>query len=181
MKQKLSALIDAEHTPNELESVCAALNESAVRRDWGNYSLIGAALRAETRLDFDISAKVMAALATEPTVLAPQLVIAAKPQNAKRDVFGQLSALAAGLAGVSLVAWMSFTLSPVAPTEQIALAPVTIPINAGVTNQVTATPNVLAPSQLQDYVVAHQAHASGGALVGGSRNVRAVSASRGAP
>ena len=181
MKHKLSALIDAEHTPSELDSVCAALNDPAVRRDWSNYSLIGAALRAETRLDFDISAQVMAALAAEPTVLAPQLVIAAKLKNTKHDLFGQLSALAAGLAGVALVAWMSFTLSPVAPTDQIALAPVLIPTTTGVANQVTATPKALVPSQLQDYVVAHQAHTSVGALVGGSRNVRAVSASRGAP
>ena len=181
MKHKLSALIDAEHTPSELDSVCAALNDPAVRRDWDNYSLIGAALRAETRLDFDISAKVMAALAAEPTVLAPHPLTAAKPGNTKRDLFGQLSALVAGLAGVSLVAWVSFTLSTAAPTDQLAMAPIAIPTATGVATLVTATPKGQNPNQLQDYVVAHQAHASGGALAGGSRNVRAVSATRGTP
>lgn len=181
MKHMLSALIDAEHTPGELDSVCTALNDPTVRRDWDNYSLIGAALRAETRLGFDVSAKVMAALIAEPTVLAPHPVTEVKPKGSKRDVFGQLSALAAGLAGVVWVAWVSLTLSTAAPANQFALTPVGIPAATGVATQVNAAPKTFAPSQLQDYVVAHQAHAPGGALVGGSRNVRAVSVSRGAP
>ena len=181
MKHKLSALIDAEHSVGELDSVCAALNDPTVRRDWNDYSLIGAALRAETWLGFDVSAKVMAALAAEPTVLAPHPVIAAKPRDSKRDLFVQFSALAAGLAGVSLVAWVSLTLSTAAPTDQLAMAPIAIPAATGMATLVTEMPKGQIPNQLQDYVVAHQAHASGGALAGGSRNVRAVSATRGAP
>ncbi len=178
MKNSLSALLDAEHSVSELDDVCMALSDAEVRRDWADYLLIGEALRAEMKLGFDISAKVMAALENEPTVLAPRAV-SATPSAPQTRWFRQVSALAASLAGVMLVAWVTLTFSAneiISPSSQTAAAPTIQPA----TQLASATSDKL-PDHLQDYLVAHQAHTSVGALAGGSRNVRAVSATRGAP
>ena len=179
MKNKLSALIDAEHSTSELDGICAALSDAELRRDWADYLLIGEALRAETKLSFDISAKVMVALENEPTVLAPRAV-SATPSAPQTRWFRQMTALAASLAGVLLVAWVTLTFSvneTVSPTTQIAVA---VPFIQP-TIQLASAPSDKLPGHLQDYIVAHQAHSSAGTLAGGSRNVRAVSATRGVP
>ena len=179
MNNKLSALLDAEHAGNDVDSVCLALSDVQLRSDWADYLLIGDALRAETKLGFDISAEVMAALENEPTVLAPRL-LTTPPDAPQTRWFRQMTALAASLAGVLLVAWVTLTFSAnetVAPTIQIASA---VPIVQPAT-ELTSTTSDKLPDHLQDYIVAHQAHSSAGTLAGGSRNVRAVSATRGVP
>lgn len=179
MKNRLSAVLDAEHLTSELDGVCAALSDAELRRDWADYLLIGDALRAETKLGFDISAKVMATLENEPTVFAPRTV-SVTPSAPQTRWFQQMTALAASLAGVMLVAWVTLTFSvneTMSPTTQIAVAaPVIQPAN-----QLASAPSDKLPDHLQDYIVAHQAHSSAGTLAGGSRNVRAVSATRGVP
>ena len=178
MKINLSAVLDAENSASELDKVCAALSDGDLRRGWADYLLIGEALRAETKLSFDISAKVMVALENEPTVLAPH-VLSATTSVPPTRWFRQMTALAASVAGVMLVAWVTLTFSnneTLPPTAQIAAAPNT----PTATPLVSATTNKL-PDHVQDYIVAHQAHSSVGTLAGGSRNVRAVSATRGVP
>ena len=77
-------------------------------------------------------------------------------------------ALAASAAGVALVAWLA--LAPGAdggaPAGEARLAS-------------AKQGSALAPStpRLQEYLVAHQAYAPGGTMVGGARNIRSVAAS----
>ena len=170
MKNRLSALLDGEQTTSDLDRVCAALSDPELRQDWADFALIGAALRGEGRLDFDISAKVMAALADEPTVLAPRPLLSTASSSAH---IRWLSAFAAGLAGVSLVAWVTITLPSTEPDVQVAV--VTEPVPSAVVP--AGSIHNKAQPEMQDYLVAHQAHASGGAFSGGTRNVRAVSVS----
>lgn len=204
MKNNLSALVDGELNRDDLERVCAALGDPEVRADWADFILIGAALREEGQLNFDVSARVMAALADEPTVLAPKAIEipVIDPAHQRRAVGNQTwSALAAGIAGVSLVAWVALTLAPPETSVQLAAssaAPAVAPSAASSTSSATQTPLLAAasapandiagtkklppakssPAEFQDYLVAHQAHVAGGAISGGSRNVRAVSHSR---
>jgi hypothetical protein len=76
--------------------------------------------------------------------------------------------LAASAAGVALVAWL-------------ALAPGSDGVPARQAVAAKPGPVVVANSQstprLQEYLVAHQAYAPGGAMVGGARNIRTVAAS----
>jgi sigma-E factor negative regulatory protein RseA len=207
MKNKLSALVDGELTRDELEQVCAALDDAEMRGDWADFVLVGAALRGEGQLNFDVSSRVMAALAEEPTVLAPRMIdipviaptIAVARQ--RNGAWGrQWTALAAGMAGVGLVAWVAFSLAPPEPEVQIATmtAPLAAEIVTSVTSAATTSPGALKPvleqrnhvaqvqsapsskdaTAFQDYLVAHQVYVSGGPISGGSRNVRAVSLSR---
>ena len=177
MKQSLSALLDGEQSISELDKVCCAVRQAHVRSEFADYLTIGAVLRGETQLTFDVSAKVMAALENEPTVFAPRPLTLTKAHtgDGSSQFSGRwLSALAATLAGVSLVAWVALTQLPSQPAGQLVAASVAIPKGA----QVAEVPKAKLPDHLQDYVVAHQAHSSGNALTGGTRNVRAVSATQ---
>ncbi|QKN80851.1 anti-sigma-E factor RseA [Scandinavium goeteborgense] len=78
-KEKLSALMDGETLDNEL------LNEltrsSEMQKAWESYHLIRDTMRGETAqtLNFDISARVMAAIDNEPVRLATPLIPEAQP------------------------------------------------------------------------------------------------------
>jgi len=177
MKQSLSALLDGEQSISELDKVCCAVRQAHVRSEFADYLTIGAVLRGETQLTFDVSAKVMAALENEPTVFAPRPITMTKAHTAGRSsqFSGRgFSALAATLAGVMFVAWVALTQSPNQPAGQLDAASVAVPKSV----QVAEAPQVKLQDHLQDYVVAHQAHSSSIPLMGGTRNVRAVSATQ---
>ncbi|MCS2155913.1 anti-sigma-E factor RseA [Scandinavium sp. H11S7] len=78
-KEKLSALMDGETLDNAL------LNEltrsSEMQKAWESYHLIRDTMRGETAqtLNFDISARVMAAIENEPVRLATPLIPEAQP------------------------------------------------------------------------------------------------------
>lgn len=160
MKTRISALMDGELEQHEVEETLQALRRSdELRSEWRQGHLIGAALRGERGLEFDVTASVMSALEAEPTVLAPATRRAPAWQR-------PLLALAASAAGVAVVGWL--TLAPQgnglpAGTERLAVA------NAG---------SAVTPStpRLQEYLVAHQAHAPGGVIGGAARNIRTVAA-----
>lgn len=159
MKTEISALMDGELEDHELAGAFAALRrDEDVRRQWSDGHLIGAALRDEPRLGFDITAQVMAALEQEPTVLAP------RPQS-RNEWKRPALALAAAVSGVAVVAWLAL-----APGGD-ALGPAQI-----AQSQVRAVPVAAraATPRLQEYLVAHQAYAPSGPMVGGARNIRTV-------
>lgn len=164
MKTRISALMDGELDHHEVAETLQALRDNgALRREWCDCQLIGAALRGEGALDVDVAARVMSALDAEPTVLAPA------PRR-RTDWRRPVLALAASAAGVAVVAWL-------------ALAPTTDRAPASVPAVAAAKPDTAAPSQstprLQEYLVAHQAYAPSGAMVGSARNIRTVAASGG--
>jgi sigma-E factor negative regulatory protein RseA len=164
MKTRISALMDGELEDHETAETLRALHRSAeLRSEWCDCQLIGAALRGERGLDLDVAARVMSALDLEPTVMAPA------PQRMlhwQRPVM----ALAASAAGVAVVAWLALVQGadggmPAGATGLASTRP------GPVVAQSRSTP------RLQEYLVAHQAYAPGGTMVGGARNIRTVAAS----
>jgi sigma-E factor negative regulatory protein RseA len=163
MKTRISALMDGELEGHETAETLRALRRSEeLRSQWCDCQLIGAALRGESELGIDVAARVMSALDLEPTVMAP------KPRRLLEWQRPAL-ALAASAAGVAVVAWLALTPAgdgvPTAATGVASAKP------APVLAQSRSTP------RLQEYLLAHQAYAPGGAIVGGARNIRTVAAS----
>jgi sigma-E factor negative regulatory protein RseA len=154
--------MDGELEQHEVAETLQALRRSdELRTEWRDGHLIGAALRGERGLDLDVTARVMSALEAEPTVMAPASRRAPAWQR-------PLLALAASAAGVAVVAWL-------------ALTPEASGLPAGAGGLAAARPGpVVAQSQstprLQEYLVAHQAHAPGGVIGGAARNIRTVAA-----
>jgi sigma-E factor negative regulatory protein RseA len=71
--QALSAAIDNEAGRNELEGCLNGLKrDEALRRSWGEYHLIGDAMRGISPAQGDFMQRFSASLADEPTILAPQ-------------------------------------------------------------------------------------------------------------
>lgn len=112
-------------------------------------------------------------LSHDVTVLAPT-----KPQPGLW--LRPLMALAASVAGVAVVGWVAFSaqLQPV-PTGSSQLAKVmpTPPVAvAGVATVAAKAPK----REMQDYLVAHQAHVAGTQVLGGTQHIRTVSVGGGA-
>ena len=173
MKMQISSLMDGELDAHEAADVLRALSrDTDQQNDWHLYHLIGDALRQEPCLAMDIAARVTNLLALEPTVLAPVRASRNRPRWQR-----PLMAAAATAAGVAVVAWVA--LVPVAESGHPAIASANPPVAA--TNVVIAA-NVspVADDQsayLQEYLVAHQAYAPSGSLIGGSNHIRTVAAS----
>ena len=167
MKTRISALMDGELEQHELAETLQSLRRSEdLRKEWHDGHVIGAALRGERGLDLDVTARVMSALAAEPTVMAPASRRAPPWQR-------PLLALAASAAGVAVVAWLA--LSP-----NGSGLPASLPAGAGGLAAAKAGPVVAqaeSTPRLQEYLVAHQAHAPGGVIGGAARNIRTVAAS----
>jgi sigma-E factor negative regulatory protein RseA len=162
MKTRISALMDGELEQHEVAETLQALRRSdALRSEWGAGHLIGAALRGERGLDLDVTARVMSALEAEPTVIAPASRRAPAWQR-------PLLALAASAAGVAVVAWLAL-----APDGKLAT-----PAAGGLAsvNPVQVAAQAQSTPRLQEYLVAHQAHAPGGVIGGAARNIRTVAA-----
>lgn len=158
MKIELSALIDGETENHEIPDVLRALKSNPAMRDaWSEYHLIGDVLRGEPELDRDFTSGVMQRLAEEPVVLAP----APRRQS---GWLRPLAALAASVAGVAVVGWLA--LAPSRSPEQPVVAAAEAVAQRG---------EPLAASDIQEYLLAHQANAPGLRLQGGSQNIRTVS------
>jgi sigma-E factor negative regulatory protein RseA len=168
MKDRISALMDGE-----LDDKAAAQMIDTLARDrealetWRIYHLISDALRETRRLSDGFTPRVAAQLAQEPTVLAPNALLAHRQRQPRRWY-----ALAASAAAVALVGWLGF-----APQET-AVAPVA---RAPVVSQPIAeikpavpTPIPL-PSGTNDYLLAHQGFSPRVSLQGMAPYVRTVS------
>jgi sigma-E factor negative regulatory protein RseA len=167
MKTRISALMDGELEGHEIEEALRALKRSPeLRSEWCDGQLIGEALRGERGLDIDVASRVMAAIDLEPTVMAP------KPGRIL-DWRRPALALAASAAGVAVVVWLAL-----APSGDGVPAVAT---GLAAAKQGPAVAPMVANSQstprMQEYLLAHQAYAPGGTMVGGARNIRTVAAS----
>lgn len=163
MNEQLSALMDGELDEADVPLVLARLRASEDRRqDWSDYHLVGDALRGSTRLESDLTARVMEALLEEPVVLAPARV-------PRQPVLQRTLAMAASVAGVALVSALVWSGRPVAVAEVAQ-----IPASAQV-------PPQLASANLQAYLVAHQTHAPSASVQGAAHYIKTVSVDTGAP
>lgn len=143
MTEKLSALMDGELDEIETAAAFARLrNSEDYRQHWNEYHLIGDALRGSADLQSDMTARVMEALINEPVVLAPPL-----RSQASASLFSRTLAMAASVAGISLVAALAWSGRPGAVAEVAS-----VPVEAQVPTQLTG-------ASLQAYLVAHQTHA----------------------
>jgi sigma-E factor negative regulatory protein RseA len=170
MKTQLSAMIDGELEEHEVTSLLAEIaHDEHLQADWHRYHLIGDALRQEGHLHIDLSARVMTALQSEPTVLAPS-TRSTERAKVKAPWRGSM-ALAASVAGVSVVAWLAGAQLPGTPTtEKIATAMV---------DRASVKPVKVAVSgNMQEYLVAHQTHSLSGQMQSGTLYIRTVSAER---
>lgn len=173
MKTQISALMDGELDARETGDVWRALVRDADRQnDWHCYHLIGDALRQEPELVMNVTARVASALALEPTVLAPAHVSRSQASWQRR-----VMAVAAAAAGVAVVAWVA--LAPATGPDRPAIASAKLPLPAA--NVALAANSAPATTDqsvyLQEYLVAHQAYALSGSLIGGTNHIRAVTAS----
>jgi sigma-E factor negative regulatory protein RseA len=74
MKDQLSALMDGEFDIESAEHlITSAKSGGELKSCWAHYHLIGDSMRGETHMSHGFSSRVMSALETEPTVLAPNI------------------------------------------------------------------------------------------------------------
>lgn len=170
MKTRLSALMDGELDQHEMQETLRTLHAAApLHAEIAAYQLIGDALRGETQLELELSARVMAAIEQEPVVvrLAPR-----RESRWQRPAL----ALAASVAGVTLVAWLA--LAPTADRQVPALAAGLASSDQLRPREVTLASDPASRLRMQEYLVAHQVYAPGGAMNGGASHVRTVAMAR---
>jgi sigma-E factor negative regulatory protein RseA len=165
MKDRISALMDGElDDRSAAQAIDALQKDSEALEAWRAYHVISDALGRTRMLSAGFSARVASALAAEPTVLAPGRARRVEPRR--------WLAAAAGVAAVSLVAWLGF-----APRETavvpVAQAPRTV--QAPETSTVAAPARVPLPSGASDYLLAHQGFSPRVSLQGMAPYVRTVS------
>ncbi len=165
MKTKLSGLLDGELDKHDERLLFDALKRDSDLRDrWEEYLLIGEALKGKDMLGADIASRVMATLVDDPVVLAPRQTTRAR--GWQRSAL----ALAATLAGVTVVGWMAFGTPGSQGPDAVALLAQNEPVVA----QTVRT----ASGDMQEYLVAHQAQSSFLQFRGGTGNIRTVAATR---
>lgn len=109
-KEQLSALMDGETLDNELMS--ALSKDVVLQKNWESYHLIRDSLRGDVPplLDFDISARVMAAIEQEPAKNVTRLITESQPkpeQVAAMPFWAKLRPWAAQITQVGLAACVS--------------------------------------------------------------------------
>jgi sigma-E factor negative regulatory protein RseA len=191
MKDQISALLDGELDQAEAGRLIARLKAGGeLRRTWDEYHRIGDALRGHFAPD--VSVRVCARLAEEPTVLAPARAGRLESGSAQALRRWVLPAAASG-AAVALVAWMAIPgLAPAPQLAQQGAAPYVAPTAA--VPALVAAPQVaigaLPPSPpptaesgsalgVGNYLLAHQRFSPANALQGGAPYVRTVSSEGG--
>lgn len=180
MKDELSAFLDGVLDEDASRQVLDSIGRDATLRDrFATYTLIGDVLRGDTAGTPDFSARVMASLSDEPTVLAPPSRRAAPSRDG--GFLHAVMPLAASVMGVAAVGWVAYTLFPQAEIgHSIAAAPATS--QAAEVSRV-AQDNTLRMTERDDlhrkYVFVHQAMSGGGPISGAVQYVRTVSDARG--
>lgn len=113
-RERLSAWMDDPQA--DASTLELLLTDSQLQQQYSRYRLVGDSLRGELQgpLQIDLSSRVMAALADEPTILAPQGLKASLWQRRLQPVLrqaGQL-AVAASVAALVVVGVQQFNRQP---------------------------------------------------------------------
>lgn len=141
MKHGISALMDGELDKDTAQTLITRLKqEEELRYHWSTYHLIGDCLRQRRVFPSDLTHRFNQKLSLEPTILAPR-----KPVIHNTLVYS-LSAVAASVSAVALVAWVALQNIPDRLPANLALnqaAPIKLP-----------HPPI--PSHINDYLIAHQ-------------------------
>lgn len=164
MNENVSRLMDGEFDEVEFDSCCAELKSKDGIDAWICYHVIGDHLRgtaASPAGGTAFMARMSAALAAEPTVLAPP------PAKKKAQPAAFAWAVAATLAAVTVVGYTAFSTMDVTPTG-LAKA-------REAANVRSAQVRVPAADMPNEYLLAHQEY-SPLALQGGAPYLRSASA-----
>ncbi|MFT3736186.1 MAG: sigma-E factor negative regulatory protein [Rhodocyclaceae bacterium] len=170
--ERISAWLDGE-----LQGGTVAA-DAATREACAAWWLIGDVMRREKLLSPDFSLRVMQALESEPTVLAPRAapVVAADRPAANMP---RWMPVAAAVSGVVVVAWAMLGTRPEQrPAAEVAVVAKVAPVER------TELALVRAPAAQQEdetraYLLAHQANGRGVQMAGVSGYVRPVSFDQG--
>src|SRR5215470_15637216 len=163
LDSQLSAMFDDELPPAECELLARRLSrDEYLKARWGRYAIVGAVIRAErgVRLNAPLAGRVNAVLLAEPALAAQA---APRDRTATRLRWWQPlagSAVAAGVAAVSILWLRSHTFSADAPLAAGVVSPAPVAgIVASGPGYVVPRPKpaaVVVPStELANYVVAH--------------------------
>ena len=145
MTEKLSSLMDGELASDEAQRAikeCCASDESKV--DWHLYHVIGDAMRGHAPRTLAMPAEVIAALESQPTVLAPRRV----PATFTRIAL----AAAASVATVGVVGWIG------TQGGQGSAVPAVAKSNNGIqpASNTVMVPQQATPIDVQAYIDAHR-------------------------
>jgi sigma-E factor negative regulatory protein RseA len=177
MKEKISALMEGELDADDAASAIAQFRKTdELREQWVVYHMISDVLAQPEIISVDVSQRVNARLAAEPTVLAPR----ASATSAKHRPVA--FAAAASITAMAVAAWMSLQTQP-ADRLQANLADnrpsPTAPLPAVPAASTPPSVPVSAPAQINDYLMAHREFSPGAAMHGMAPSyVRTVAESR---
>ncbi|MCS6786671.1 MAG: sigma-E factor negative regulatory protein [Thiobacillaceae bacterium] len=144
--ERLSALLDGELDAHETSLCLRRLgHDAALSRQWAEYCLIRDALRGEALVQPGLCRRVHAALAQEPTILAPMR------RRSERRRWLRGAGLVAAAAAVGGLTWMLWTAAP----QSEAMSPQT---------ESASVETMTAHHPLQPYLAAHQDFAQGVAV-----------------
>jgi sigma-E factor negative regulatory protein RseA len=160
---KISQLMDGELGHRESKAQIKRLeSDDALAHSWETYHLIRDALRREAELPLDFTRRLRERLGREPTVIAPHIRLS---HRAVRYILP----LAAGVAGVTLVAWLAMSFEQPRGAVVASNPPATTTKTAG-------PPNGSNSGAVADYLTAHQEFSPSTAMQGLASYVRTVSA-----
>ncbi|MCC6194718.1 MAG: sigma-E factor negative regulatory protein [Burkholderiales bacterium] len=162
MNENISRLMDGEVDDAEFERCVAALRSEDAMRTWTCYHVIGDHLRGAHGVSVRFTQRFKAALAAEPTVLAP-------PPARRRAAPATFAwAVAATLAAVTVVGWTAFSMVE-GPPSGVAKAREAATVRAAAVRP----PAGGLPSE---YLLAHQEFSPAMAIHGAAPYLRAATA-----
>jgi sigma-E factor negative regulatory protein RseA len=164
--EKISALMDGEAGGQEAHQAMLRLKDTGdARETWASYHLIGDVMRGDALPSFDVSQRVAAALAQEPTIMAPQ-----RSSRTSRPLTYALSA-AASVSAIAVVGWMAFsTGNVITPAVELARAPAPAVVQQEA--QLVSSPS---DGQMNGYLLAHQGVSPSTSLHGVAPYIRTIS------
>ena len=158
MNENISRLMDGEVDTQEFDRICGEMKSPDAMDTWVCYHVIGDQLRGARGVSPGLTSRFCAALAAEPTVLAPA---DARPRSAQ--VATAAWAVAATLAAVTVVGWTAFSMVDAPPTA-VARAREAATVRAA----------QIKPDLPADYLIAHQEYSPSTAIQGIGPYLRAV-------
>ena len=172
MNEKLSALMDGELDHGQARTVIKSLGSDDVSREqWNLYHVIGEALRGDDLRRGDArdagTTAIFAALAMEPTVLAPQMIKQPVEKRTRIALAMAASAITISAVGVVAVQQQNGQVSAIQLVQQVAPKPVAL----------NKLPPSTAEVRVNDYLVVHRQFSNPGAFqpVALNRDMRGTS------
>lgn len=168
--ENISALMDGEAEGHEAHQVMLRLKDTdEARETWTTYHLIGDVMRGEALPVLNVTQRVAAALAQEPTVMAPRR----RPRVSRPLTFAWSAA--ASVAAVAVVGWMAFSTNGVVNTPPVEIARVQTPVAPVVTQPEPALVSSPSDGQMNEYLLAHQGVSPSTSLHGVAPYIRTIS------